>query len=600
MILRTKLVYLLEYKSYIKKMRDFLKTILAVICGMLVTAVVLVFLAFGTLGAIFSMGSTVPVLPKSGVLEIDMSKIVLAEQTREGDPFAMLQGNNASNIGIWDAVSAINTAAGDPAVKYIYLKTDSNASGVSALEEFRAALSNFRNTSGKPVVAYIESPSTGSYYLASVADKIYMTSCLGASSMLNGVSSQAIYLGDLLKKLGVNMQLVKHGKYKSAGEMYTRSSSTPENREQNQRIVDAIWETVSAGIAQGRGMSVEQVNEAVDGLKLCGPEDFLEYGFVDELMTRDGLEKKLAALAVVDEFKNVDMIPFADYVAVKTTVNPSKKKIAVIYAEGEIVDSGDASSIVGDRFASVIAEVRADSSVKAVVLRVNSPGGSVLASEKIKNELDLLKAEKPLVASYGAYAASGGYWISNNCDKIYSDACTLTGSIGVFGLVPDVSSAMKNTLHIGVESFSSNRHSDMYGMMRPFDNAEYAYMQSSIESIYDKFITTVSEGRSIPVETVDAIGQGRVWSGKDALGICLVDEIGTLEDAIRYAASCAGDGDLDSWRITGYPRPQSQLEMIMSRLGVGVSKGEARVKKAMRDIAGPQVLARMDNEIEIR
>ena len=261
------------------------------------------------------------------------------------------------------------------------MKTDLNASGISALEEFRKALSDFRINSGKPVISYIESPSTGSYYLASVADKVYMTSYLGATTLVNGVSSQMIFLGDLLNRLGINVQLIKHGKYKSAGEMYTRSSSTPENREQNQRMVDALWEVISSDIAESRGLDIEDVNSAVNDLKLNLPEDFLRCGFVDELMTSEQLEDKLAALAMADNFKDVSMIPFSDYVAVKTAVSTAKKEIAVIYVDGEIVDGSASSDVAGDRFARVIAKARADSSIKAVVLRVNSPGGSVLASE---------------------------------------------------------------------------------------------------------------------------------------------------------------------------------------------------------------------------
>lgn len=582
-------------------MKDFLKTTLAVICGTLLTSALLFFLVAGFFGSLLAFSESTPILPKSGVLVVDMSKIVLSEQTKQTDPVSSLRGGNISTIGIWDAISAINTAATDPGVKYIYLKTDLNASGISALEEFRKALSDFRINSGKPVISYIESPSTGSYYLASVADKVYMTSYLGATTLVNGVSSQMIFLGDLLNRLGINVQLIKHGKYKSAGEMYTRSSSTPENREQNQRMVDALWEVISSDIAESRGLDIEDVNSAVNDLKLNLPEDFLRCGFVDELMTSEQLEDKLAALALADNFKDVSMIPFSDYVAVKTAVSTAKKEIAVIYVDGEIVDGSASSDVAGDRFARVIAKARADSSIKAVVLRVNSPGGSVLASEKIKHELDRLKEDKPLIASYGAYAASGGYWISNNCDKIYSDATTLTGSIGVFGVVPDFSKVAKNTLHVGVESVSSNKHADMYGLMRPFDKSEYAYMQTSIESIYDKFTATVSEGRSLPVETVDAIGQGRVWTGCDALDIHLVDEIGSLEQAILYAADCAGDPDIKSWRIEGYPRPQTQMEMIMSMLGGDDdTSAQARIFKRLSTLKSPQILARMDAEITVQ
>ena len=583
-------------------MKEFLKTTLAVICGILVTTVVLFFIMAGIFGSMLTLGSSTPSIPKQGVLKIDMSRIVLGEQTAESDPLTSLTGSGSSTIGILDAVRAVKLASDDPAVQYIYLKTDMNLSEISYLEEFRAALSEFRVSSGKPIVSYIEAPGTGSYYLSSVADKIYMTPYLGATTTLSGVSSQMIFLGDLLDRLGVKVQLIRHGKYKSAGEMYTRSSSSAENREQNQRMVDALWETMRAEIAKGRDLSPEAVDAAINGLELNSPEDFLRCGFVDELLSIEQLKDKLAALAVKENFKDVSMIPFEDYVSVKTPLNVSKKKIAVIYANGDIVDLSDPANVDGDRFASLISQVRADSTIKAVVLRVNSPGGSVLAAEKIKGELDLLKAEKPVIASYGSYAASGGYWISANCDRIYSDATTLTGSIGVFGMIPDFSSATRDKLHVGVESGSSNRHGDMYSLMRPFDSAETAYMQKSIESIYERFTTLVSDGRSLPVETVDAIGQGRVWTGSDALAIGLVDEIGSLEDALYYAASCAGDHNLDAWGISAYPRAQGTLEMLLERLGGGSDSVSltGNIESLFSSLDGPKVLARMDTCFEIK
>ena len=590
-------------------MKDFLKYTAAVICGFLIVTVLMFMLGFGFLGAIVASGSSTPSIPKSGVLAIDMSKVTIGEQSRDGSTLSMLGGEGSSTIGIWDAVQAVNTAATDPAVKYIYLRTDGSMSGISALEEFRAALADFRTYSGKAIVSYIESPTSGSYWLASVADKVYMTAHEGATTMINGVSSQMIFIGDLLDRLGVNVQLIRHGKYKSAGEMYTRSSASPENREQYQRMVDSIWETMASEIAASRGITVERLNEAVDGLELNAPQDFVDCGLVDELMTSEELKEQLAVLAVEDDFEDVSMIPFSDYVAARRPVSKASKKIAVVYAEGNIVDGSGKSEVAGDRFAQMLADVRADSTVKAVVLRVSSPGGSVLASEKIKTELDLLKQTKPLVASYGDYAASGGYWISANCDRIYSDATTLTGSIGVFGMVPDFSKTANDLLHVNIETISSNRHGDMYSGMRPFDQAEYDYMLESIESIYDRFTTIVSDARSLPKETVDAVGQGRVWTGSDARVIHLVDEIGGLDDAVSYAAVAAGDPDMSNWSVTGYPKPMSQMEELLEMFGSGVvsasvqegltGKAEALTEK-LEDLSRPVVLARMDAEIEIR
>ena len=588
-------------------MKDFVKMVLAVICGLILTGVVCLILSFGFLGAVLAAGSSAPVLPKSGVLRIDLSAIVLGEQTQEANPFdglgpsSILSGGSggADIIGIWDAVQAIHAAETDPAVKYIYLRTDGNLSGAAALGELREALAQFRAGSGKPVVSYMESPSTGGYYLASVSDKIYMTSSLGASGQLTGIGSQMIFFGDLLKRLGVNVQLIRHGKYKSAGEMYTRDSASPENREQYQRMIDSMWESIGRQIADSRGITTAQLDEAIEGLRLNLPQDFADCGLVDELMDREALQDKLAALAVADSYRDVKWIDFADYVAVRVLPGKARQKIAVIYADGEIIDGSGRTDVAGDRFASLIAGVRADSSVRAVVLRVNSPGGSVLASEKIKDQIDLLKADKPVIASYGEYAASGGYWISSGCDKIFASATTLTGSIGVFGMVPDLSKTVGDIAHIGVETVTSHKHGDMYGLMRPFDAEEYAYMQHSIEAVYDRFTDLVAEGRGLPKETVDAVGQGRVWTGSDALQIHLVDAIGTLEDAIRYAAVAAGEPDLDQWTVKGYPAPPSAMEQILEMIGKGAS-GENAWAAALRKARSPQILVRLENDIRVR
>ena len=588
-------------------MKDFVKMVLAVICGILILSIVSFFLTFAMIGAMAAAGSGKPVLPKSGVLSLDLSKVVIAEQSQDGgslgsvNPASLFAGGEAPAdiIGIWDAVQAVNAAAEDPAVKYIFLRTDGNASGVTALGELRVALERFRTASGKPVVSYMESPGSASLYLASVSDKIYMNSSLGLTPQFTGVGSQMYFLGDLLKRVGVNVQLIRHGKYKSAGEMYTRSSASPENREQYQRMIDSMWEVLGATIAESRGITVDDLDAAIEGLKLRLPQDFVDCRLVDELLDRKGLEDKLATLAVVDKYKDIKWIAFKDYVDAKVLPGKAKQKIAVIYADGEIVDGNGKSQVAGDRFASEIAKVRADSTVKAVVLRVNSPGGSVLASEKIKDEIDLLGAVKPVIASYGDYAASGGYWISNNCDKIYSDATTLTGSIGVFGMVPDLSKTAKEIAHVGVESITSHKHGDMYGLMRPFDADEYAYMQASIEAVYDRFTTLVSEGRGIPKETVDAVGQGRVWTGADALKIQLVDEIGTLEDAIRYAATTAGEPDLAKWNVKGYPAPPTVMDQVLEMLGMN-AKAESPLLSAFGKLTKPQVLARIDTDIRIQ
>lgn len=539
-------------------MKKFLKTVLAVICGVLI----LNLLGFGLLCLIGGgLGNTKPVIPTTGVLKIDLSKVIIAEQSKESLNFN-LGSEQIETIGLRQATQAIRAAAEDPGVKYIYLKPEGATIGTASMVEFRKALSDFRK-SGKPIVSYMENPSTGSYYLASVADAVYVTAYQGGTPMLTGISSQQIFLKDLLDRLGIKVQLIRHGKYKSAGERYVRSSSSEENRRQTQAFVDAIWEAISGEIAQSRGITTDELNSLIDNLSLCLPADFVEYGLADATLTRQELAGKLAVLAGVDSYDKVPMIPFAAYSKTHQKNNfRALNKIAIIYADGQIQDGNALTDISGDRFASIIETVRKDSTVKAVVLRVNSPGGSVVASEKIKTELDLLGEDKLLVASYGDYAASGGYWISNNAEKIYCSPTTITGSIGVFGMVPEFSGLIEDIAHIGVEAVSSNRHADMYSLTRPFTEEETAYVQRSIESIYTKFIGIVADGRSMTPQQVDEIAQGRVWAGSDALEIGLVDEMGTLEDALHYAATAAGDSNLDNWNVVEYPKPLTVAEEL--------------------------------------
>lgn len=557
-----------DNKTY-KNMKEYIKMTLATITGLFLFGFVAMFLFIGMIGAIAALGETAPVMPKEAVLSIDFTEMVLAEQTSEADPLAMLQGGgDITPVGIYSAINAINAAAQDPAIRYIYMKPDAASGGLAQIEEFRTALKNFRD-SGKAIVSYIENPSNAGYYLASVSDKVYMTKYDGGMNMFNGLSSQLIFLKDALDRLGVNVQLIRHGKYKSAGEMYIRSSSSKENMEQNEAMIGSMWESWSTEIAQSREISTEELNAMLNDLKLNFPSDFLDNGLVDELLSREELQQKLADLYVTDSYKNVKSISLADYAVIKDVPNlKATNKIAVIYAEGNIVDGSSTDGVAGDRFAKIIADVRADKDVKAVVLRVNSPGGSVMASEKIKAELELLRESVPVIASYGDYAASGGYWISANCDRIFANATTLTGSIGVFSMIPDLGGTIKNKLHVTVTPVKSNEHADMLGMMRALTPQEEAYMQASVERIYTKFTSIVAEGRDMTVEDVDAIAQGRVWTGAEALEIGLVDEIGTLEDAIEYAAmSIEGVTSVSDVQIAAYPKPLTTLEMLLESFG---------------------------------
>ena len=593
-------------------MKEFVKMMLAVICAFIVMQIVGFFLLFVMIGSVAALGSGKTVLPREGVLDLNMSQFSLAEQTVDESfsPTVSLLGLSAGGptVGLWDAIQAIEAAAADPGVKYILLRADGASGGVSSMEELRAALAEFRK-SGKAVVAYTENPTSGSYYLASVADKVYMTSYHGGNAQMLGLSSRMLFLKDLLDKVGVNYQLIRHGKYKSAGEMYIKNAPSDENREQYQVMVNSLWKTLAAATAESRGLTEEKLNELIDNLQLNFPEDFLKNGLVDELLDHEGLINKLCTLAQVEKQEDLHLIPFADYISAKVLNFRGKENVAILFADGEIIDGYDYNEIASDRFVAEIDKIRKDKTVKAVVLRVNSPGGSVVASEKIRTALKLLMDEKPLVASYGNYAASGGYWISSGTQKIYSDATCLTGSIGVFSMIPEFSKTASK-LGVNVVTVGSNKHSDMYSLMRPFDKDEEATMQAYVEDIYDRFVNIVSEGRSLEPAQVDDLGQGRVWVGTDALERGLVDEIGGLRDAVNYAASLAGFVNKSDYRVVGFPAPLSKADQLMEMISgrkeepsiLAGTPFEALGKslRGLRENEPTQVYARLPYEIEIR
>ncbi len=603
--------------------KEFVKWVLAVLCGLFIWGIVKLIMFFMMLGSLIASaasfsGGSGAVIPKEGVLLMDMSSFAVSEQTQESNPLSSIQGNEVTLVGLHDAVTAIHKAAEDPGIRYILVKSDDVATSLSKLEELRKALTDFRK-SGKAVIAYGEAFTSSTYYLASVADKIYTTSHHGGNNFMLGISGRMLFLKDLLDKLGVNYQLIRHGKYKSAGEMYIKNAPSPENMEQNQAMIDSMWETVAAETAESRGVSVDSLNYFIDNLSIALPEDMVSHNLADAVLSIEEYKGKLADLAGKDSYKDVKFIPFSDYAAAKATPNlAAKNKIAVIYADGNIVEQYDPNNISGDRFADIIAKVRADSTVKAIVFRVNSPGGTVLAASKIKEEIDLTRAVKPVIASYGDYAASGGYWISNSCDHIFTNATTLTGSIGVFSAIPEFGKTLKNIAHVNMVPVKSHKHSDMLSLTRPFDAGETAWMQVYVDDIYNQFVSIVAEGRDKAFESVDEIAQGRVWTGADALKIGLVDEIGTLEDAIKYAASMAGDPEVENWGIASYPKPLTMMEQLMQQFGKttnpegamanalegtpleGVAKDLLGWQRTWAKGHGDLVFARMPFEIEIR
>lgn len=557
----------------------FLKTLLASFLGCAIALFIAVLVCIGFIGSLALLGqSSAPVVPENGILKMDFKNVV-SERAVPVSAIALLQGQNTGTTTIYDAIKAVERAAADPGVRFIYMEPDNFAGSISSLEELRNALEKFR-ASGKAIISFTQTPTLGSYWLASVSDKIYMAPY--GSGMILGLGSQMIYFKDLLDEIGINIQLIRHGKYKSAGEPYIKSEMSPENRKQNEDMLNAIWDSIGEEIAQARGITVEELDSMINGLRLDSPADFMKYGLIDGTATKDEMTEKLCTLYEVEDEKDLSFIPFDDYAISLVPKTVSKNKIAVVYADGEIMEGKSTENIGGDSFSKQLSEIRKDTTIRTIVFRVNSPGGSVSAAEKIKREIDLIKGQgRTVIASYGSYAASGGYWISANCDYIFSDATTLTGSIGVFSMIPDIGKVIKEKAHLNVYTIKTHEHADMFNMMRPLDAEEERYMQASVDTIYTKFTELVAQGRGMEVGYVDEIAQGRVWAGTEALEIGLVDEIGGLADAIEYAAAVSGYSD---YEVVQYPKPKTQIEMLMEQFGGMDAVLESPFENAYRNL----------------
>ena len=552
-------------------MKNFLKTLLAAFIGTLVALFICGFFLFAIIGSIAVLSEeTTPVVPQSAILKIDTS-MPIAEQS-EDDPFAALAslnfGAGTRTTGILQVVRAIDHAATDPSVKFIYLQAKGVRGGMAQIEEVRNALIRFRS-SGKAIIAYGDNFSQGDYYLASVADKIYMNT--EGSAMFTGMGINMLFFKDLLDKLGIQVQLIRHGKFKAAAEQFIASGISKENMEQNQVMLNSIWGTWVDAICKSREISPEKFNSLIDNLQLGLAASLTENNLIDEAVSRAAMTEQLCTLFGVSKEKDIKMISLPNYA--KAVVKPNlkaKDKIAVIYAAGEITMNGNEGLSV-KRFYPIINQVRQDSSIKGVVLRVNSPGGDAQAAEILNHELQLLRKDKPLVVSMGDYAASGGYWIAAQSDRIFADNTTLTGSIGVFSLYMNYGQALKKHLDINNVSIKTNKHSGMMNGVSSLDDAEKQYIEGFVENIYTQFTDLVSKGRDLPVAYVDSVGQGRVWTGADALQIKLVDAQGGLTDAINYTAELAG---LSNYRLNEYPAVKTSLEKLMESLG----NAEAGVK----------------------
>ena len=486
---------------------------------------------------------------KGKVLRIDL-KEAIAEVGSDGGMFDIDMpslpidiGLGVAKLGLLKVEMALKKAAEDKNIAMIYLNYDHFSAPMTAMEEIRRYLLDF-SRAGKPVVAYGCSLSNGSYYIASAADRVFLNP--KGSGSLNGLGSDQYFLKDMLDTLGIKVQLIRHGKYKSAGEMYIRNSMSPENRRQYEELLCPIWNSMVEEMAASRGVSSSDLSSWIDNLELGTADTWVEKGLVDGLKYKDEMEQYICHLFGTTDPNAVRRIDLKDYL--KDVKPGSGKKIAVLYADGEISRSGN--EVAGEKFAAQIAKLRRDDDVKAVVFRVNSPGGEVVAADIIRREIELLGKEKPVIASYASYAASGGYLISAGCERIFTDKYTLTGSIGVFGLIPSIGDAASKVLKVNFEHVGTTPHSGMGNLINGLTPEEEAWYQKEIEKIYDDFVGVVMDGRGKTYEEVDEIAQGRVWSGMNALEIGLCDQTGTLLDAIGYAAEKAG---LSKYKIVTYP-----------------------------------------------
>ncbi len=587
-------------------MKGFFKYTLAAFVGCVLAILIGTWMIIGAVSSISSSINSKPstAIPQNAILKIDFKEKIAEQDARNPFSDLQLQGmavNTGSSIGMLKAVRALETAAQDPSIRFLFINTDNaDLTDITSLEEFRRAICAFKE-SGKAVVAYGSHFSNAGYYIASAADKVIINKY--GDFLVTGISSQLFFLKDILDKSGVNIQLIRHGKYKSAGEMFIASNISEANREQNQAMISSIWDSWCKDIAASRDFTAEQFNSWIDNLSLTTTDRLLELGIVDEAWYGNQLEDYLCTLSSVDKPADLKFVPFAGYADTKVKKDYKvREKVAVIYADGEIATGSQEEGIASERFAGIISKVRRDSTVKAVVLRVNSPGGSAQAAEIIRNELSLLKQTKPVVASIGNYAASGGYWISAGCDRIFTNRTSLTGSIGVFSIVPDFSGTAAK-LGVRAVTISSNRHGDMMSVLRPLDGAETEYMTSMVEKVYSDFTSVVSEGRGISVERVDSLGQGRVWTGAEALETGLADEVGGLVDAIGYASGLAC---LTDYRVVEYPAPADPVTHILNQLS-GNKGGEqsdplASLTGIYRDILsdGGTVCARMEYIYDFR
>lgn len=563
--------------------KTFLAALLAFVLGSLAILLFGMFILFAIAG---SMERTVTV-KEGSILRIDFSEVINDAPSSDplaGFDFRTLQSTR--QLSLLKVLRTLEAAAVDDRIEGIYLRMNGTGgvTGTALIEELREAIELFKQ-SGKFVVAYNETYSQGQYYLASAADRIYLQPEGGMD--WSGLSTSLMFYKGLFDKLDLKAEVFRPTvcKYKSAVEPYILDRMSEANREQMQALVDSMWGTIAEAVAASRGIDVERLNEIADKLQVTLPEDALKYGFVDGLLYEDQMKEVFAELGVKDDGEgNYDFVSLGDYASMVGVDldNLGADRVAVVYADGQIVDGeGYGDAVYGNSLAAELADVRRDEKVKAVVVRVNSPGGSALASDVIWREMELLRAEKPVVVSMGSYAASGGYYISCPADVIVADRLTLTGSIGVFGMFLNPIDALKNKLGITLDGVKSNASAGM-GSVEPLTPAQRASIMRGVDKVYETFTQDVAAGRNLPIEKVLDIAGGRVWSGSDALGIGLIDAYGGLKTAIALAVDKAGLGE--NFRVVEVTQQPSGLAAMLSALNVSVRK--AFVRSELQELFG--------------
>ena len=556
-------------------MKQFLKFTLATIVGIFIASLLGIFISFGIIGAIAGSADKATTLKPNSIYQIDLEGN-LVDRSQE-DPlsgaFAHALGKPSENtIGLDDVLGNIEKAKKDDNIVGIYLKGGSLSGGVASIKEIRNALIDFKK-SGKFIVAYADNYSQRMYYLASVADKILINP--QGMLELKGLSAQTMFFKNTLDKLGIEMQVVKVGTFKSAVEPYVNTKMSDANRLQVNVFMGSIWNNILKEISASRKIPVAKLNSYADEMMMFQPtEKSKQYGLVDGLVYIEQVDSVLKKY--VKNLKKGDDLTFVKQEAmtkVPDTAKYDKSKVALIYAVGEITDT-EGDGIVSRDLVKTINDVEKDSAVKAVVFRISSPGGSAYGSEQIWHALSVLKAKKPLIVSMGDYAASGGYYIACVADKIFAQPTTITGSIGIFGVIPNIK-GLDDKIGITYDGVKTNKMSDAISINRPFTPEERDLMQSYVNRGYELFVKRCADGRKMKTEQIKAIAEGRVWTGEDALKIGLVDKIGGLNDAIKLAVEKA---KLKSYNIKEYPEKEDFMTKFMKNFGKDVETRIAKIQ----------------------